>query len=83
MVLSTALELEEEKKTKQKELEKLEAPAELPKKGLPPGTIDLTPQSRSYSSWRGEATPCFIRKNVVGHTAFLLPSRNLPNIDRL
>ena len=58
-------------KKKKKELEKLEAP------------VDLTPQSRSYSSWRGEATPCFIRKNVVGHTAFLLPSRNLPNIDRL
>ena len=51
-----------------------------PKRGSPPGTIEL---HRSYSSWRGEVTLCFIRENTGGYTAFLLPSRRLPSTDRL
>jgi hypothetical protein len=31
---------------------------------------------RSCSSWRVEATLCFIRESTVGYTAFLLPSKH-------
>ncbi len=55
-----------------------------PQKGLPVQSISRleTELHRSYSSWRGEPTLCFIREDTVGYTAFLLPPLRLLSTDR-